>query len=109
VITISGEIEDVDADTFISLAYGKKIEKVIFHDSPGGSWRAGQRIGNWLQGRGITTVAAHVCASSCAMAFLGGDKRMFAPDSPKAVLIYHAPFLQTNNATLETLQHAYFS
>ncbi len=109
VMTVAGTIEDVDADTFITLAYGKKIEKIIFRDSPGGSWRAGQRIGNWLPGRGITTVVEGVCASACATAFLGGDKRMFSPASPRAVLAYHTPFLQTNNMIVEPLKHAWFT
>lgn len=109
VMTVTGTIEDADADAFITLAYGKKIEKIIFRDSPGGSWRAGQRIGTWLPGRGITTVVEGVCASACAAAFLGGDKRMFSPTSPRAVLAYHAPFLQTNNMTVEPLKHAWFT
>lgn len=34
---------------------------------------------------------------------------MFSPDAPRAVLIFHAPFLQTDNGTVETLKYAYFA
>jgi ATP-dependent protease ClpP protease subunit len=108
-ITIEGVIEDRDADAFVALTYGKKIEKVVFRHSPGGSWAAGQRIGNLLLGRHITTVVEGLCASACAMAFLGGDQRLLSSAMPRSFLVFHAPFLEGGNAPVETLEYAYFN
>lgn len=107
-ITIEGRLMDGDVDRFVELTYGKPIRRVIFRASSGGQWRAGQRLGNLLMGKNITTVVEGVCASSCAMAFLGGDKREYATTSDKNVLIFHAPYLPGQTQPLATLKQPFF-
>jgi hypothetical protein len=108
-ITIEGRILDADVDKYVELSYGKPIKKVIFHASTGGQWRAGQRLGNLLMGRKITTIVDGVCASSCAMAFLGGDTREYAKTTSKNLLIYHAPYLPNQAQPLATLKEAFYA
>lgn len=108
-VLFEGMITSVVADDFIGLAYGKEIKRVIFRNSPGGSWSAGQRIGHWLLGKNITTVVDGYCASACASAFLGGDAREFSKDTPNSMLVFHAPYFGPDKAVVETLKYAYFS
>lgn len=107
-ITIEGRIRDADVDKYIELSYGKSITRVIFRASSGGQWRAGQRLGNLLLGRKITTVVDGVCASSCAMAFLGGDTREYAKPPTKSALVFHAPYLPGHAQPLATLKEAFY-
>lgn len=107
-ITIEGRLLDADADEVIGLGYGKPITHVIFKESTGGQWRAGQRIGSWLSGRDITTVVDGFCGSSCAMAFLGGRKREFSKATKHSMLAFHGAFSPGSHEPIVTLQDAWF-
>lgn len=107
-ITIEGRLLDADADQVIGLGYGKPITHVIFKESTGGQWRAGQRIGSWLSGRDITTVVDGFCGSSCAMAFLGGRKREFSKTTPHSMLAFHGAFSPVTHEPVVALQDAWF-
>ncbi len=108
-VTIEGRIFDADADHFVTLTYGKTISTVIFKNSSGGQWKAGQRLSNLIMRRGITSVVEGVCASSCAMAFLGGDVRRFGENATNPMLVFHAPFLPHELRPLESLKEAFFA
>jgi ATP-dependent protease ClpP protease subunit len=50
---------------------------IVFLDSPGGSMQTGLRIGRIIRAHGFMTVVADYtqCASTCALAWLGGKQR----------------------------------
>jgi hypothetical protein len=89
VITVEGEITDRESEEFVRLGLEKIPSKVIFKNSPGGTLKAGLRIGRWMTGKNITTVVNGYCASTCALAFLGGDRREFSTTTPYSFLYFH--------------------
>ncbi len=91
-VVIEGRITDETADKFVDAVYGKAIRQVIFRNSTGGQWRAGQRLANLIVGRNLTTVAEGYCVSACATAFLAGDERLFSGATPSPMLAYHLPY-----------------
>ena len=54
-------------------------------------------MGRIFRERDVTTVveSGEACASSCAVAFLGGKKRIVEDDG---VIMYHAPYFSGENA-----------
>lgn len=66
--------------------------KVIL-ESEGGYLEDGYKLGILFRERGVTTVIEEnkMCASSCAVAFLGGEKRIVASTGS---ILFHAPYLK---------------
>ena len=64
--------------------------------SGGGLLDDGYLMGETFRQRGVTTVIedGEACASSCAVAFLGGTKRILEGD---AIIMYHAPYFTGEN------------
>ena len=64
--------------------------------SGGGLLDDGYLMGETFRQRGVTTVIedGETCASSCAVAFLGGTKRILEGD---AIIMYHAPYFTGEN------------
>ena len=93
----TGVIVRVDGD--LALEDGEKFAAtvrplqgaVILLNSPGGSLMAGLRIGEIVRSRNFSTVVLDddLCASACAIAWLGGRRRYLAP---KARLGFHAAY-----------------
>lgn len=108
-ITIQGKLSNEDADRLVVAMNENVIKTVIFKNSPGGEWRAGKRIGSFLLGKNITTVVEGVCASSCATAFLGGDKRLFSKNGAVPILFFHVPYSPTDNKTIEIYKDQFFA
>jgi len=62
-------------------------------ESGGGYLEDGYKLGKVFRERGVTTIIPDdkMCASSCAVAFLGGKKRVVAT---KGSILFHAPYLK---------------
>lgn len=70
---------------------GKKIAKTVYLNSSGGTLNDGFAIGKVFREVGVSTsvTEGQVCASSCAVAFLGGT---FRDVSHTGKLVFHAPY-----------------
>lgn len=103
-LVLAGPVVPDDPQRFFAAlaAGGTRVTTVHLHDSPGGDLRAGLLIGTLIRDRGLFTVASGLCASSCALAFLGGRERFFGDDRPAArnALGFHGSY------RLQTLQLA---
>ena len=65
--------------------------------SQGGLLEHGYLLGNTLRDYGVTAVieSGEMCASSCAVAFLGGKKRIIERDGE---ILFHAPYKTERNS-----------
>lgn len=102
-LIINGKLTNDDADKVVDAFNQHPISVVTFQNSPGGEWRAGMRIGTFLAARKITTRIEGICASSCALAFLGGARRDVTDSMQRPILFFHAPFVRNQQKPLETL------
>ena len=100
VIFVHGELQQSDADTFNKIAqlYNRAS---VFLSSGGGNLISGIRIGTVIRMRNFSTAVppAAICASACAMAWLGGTQRFM---SPNARVGFHAAFVIENGNVRET-------
>ena len=73
---------------------GKGFSNMVFLSSGGGILSDGYNMGNLFRKYQVTTIVTggQTCASSCAVAFLGGKFRTMSHD---AKLIFHSPYSQT--------------
>lgn len=76
-VLISGEFAYGDGERFQRLAATLPKATTVVFDSPGGNLMAGLQIGETIRAKGYGTLVADgsVCASACAIAWLGGTKR----------------------------------
>lgn len=74
---------------------GSKIVPNVFLNSAGGTLSDGYEMGRVFKREGVQTYVANgqVCASACAVAFLGGKFRRI---SGNGKLIFHAPYIRGN-------------
>jgi hypothetical protein len=81
-IAIRGELKIGDADKFNQMAQ-KYNKPIVSFQSPGGELLTGLKIGEAIRLKGFTTVVApdSICASSCALAWLGGNVRFVSVSS----------------------------
>ena len=82
VILVSGKLEEGDEEKFIAIALGTP-QAVVRFNSDGGNLLAGIEIGKAIRLKDFVTEVADgdVCASACALAWLGGTKRVAHPNS----------------------------
>jgi hypothetical protein len=82
VITVRGELRNGDHIAFDRVAQKYSRGAVLF-DSPGGSLAAGIGIGESIRLKGFATAVEPngTCASSCALAWLGGARRFVSSSS----------------------------
>jgi hypothetical protein len=75
---------------------GDTVGPIVTLASGGGLLEHGYLLGEILRERNITTRISDdkVCASSCAVAFLGGTKRIISDDG---VILFHAPYTTGTN------------
>lgn len=68
--------------------------KTVYLNSQGGNLADGYRMGEIFRANKVRTIITgrQVCASACAIAFLGGMQRYMLHD---ASLIFHAPYIDT--------------
>ncbi len=100
IITIEGTLNAIDAKTFQRLALQWEDAVVVMH-SDGGNLLAGLKIGEAIRLKEFRTVVPSrgVCASACALAWLGGVGRYMAPD---ASIGFHAAYVQKDGRAEET-------
>ena len=78
-ISVTGELVSGDEESFADAVIRVKAGAVVF-DSPGGDLVAGIEIGKAIRLKGLKTLVAggDMCASACALAWLGGIDRFMA-------------------------------
>jgi hypothetical protein len=98
-ITISGPIEYRD-DVKFRLATIDTKKAMVMLASPGGSLDAGLSIGKQIRLGGYSTlVGSRLCASACALAWLGGQRRYMSADSKVG---FHAAYVNDGEFKRET-------
>jgi len=116
-ILATGEIEDGDVERLTAFLSTAEIRKTIaiYLASPGGSLYEGMLLGLFFKNNRIKTIVEgnEVCASACALAFLGGRDNADKPwrsSSSNSYLGFHAfssadsPF-QDENETQMVVSH----
>ncbi len=91
VVGIEGQLELADGEKFATLIRPLGTTIVLFN-SPGGNLLAGLRIGQLIHSRQFSTLVPDdsVCASACALAWVGGTQRYLGP---KSRLGFHAAYM----------------
>lgn len=99
-ITIRGDIVSGDDRRFIDLALGARGGMVVF-TSEGGNLVAALEIGKAIRLKNLITYVSdnRVCASACALAWLGGRTRLA---SSTARIGFHAAYTEANGAKVPT-------
>ena len=59
-----------------------EIDTIVLKNSRGGDAPTGYRVGEYLREKGLNTLVAGYCLSSCSRMFLGGKKRSFSDELP---------------------------
>jgi hypothetical protein len=90
-VLIAGQIEAGDAEKFQHITANTQMAIVVF-SSPGGLLMEGLNIGADIKQRGYVTAVAEntLCASACALAWLGGARRLMTNSSK---IGFHAAFI----------------
>lgn len=100
VIMVEGALESGDEKAFIknSLAVD---DAIVILKSPGGNLKAGLEIGKAIRLKGFGTYVAdgEYCASACALAWLGGTKRLM---SNSARIGFHGAYQERNGEKVTT-------
>ena len=75
----------------ISRTTGNEVSTVVYMNSGGGSLDDGFKLGRIFRKQGVTAyvIQNQVCASSCAIAFLGANFRKL---QGSGLLVFHAPY-----------------
>jgi hypothetical protein len=101
-IVIDGDFEAGDIDTFRTKAASISAPRVVvaFH-SDGGNLVAGIRIGALIREKKFTTVVPDgaSCASACALAWLGGTRRLVGQD---ASVGFHSAYVLKSYGPVES-------
>jgi hypothetical protein len=81
-VKVTGPLESSDKDLFLRKILSLSSAVVAF-DSDGGSLVAGIQIGETIRLKNFSTLVPNGkrCASSCALAWLGGTRRFMGPES----------------------------
>jgi hypothetical protein len=100
IVTVVGELRYGDQKLFIKKTIDLDSAIVIFH-SPGGSIIAGVEIGKAIRLKNFNTYVPKdmLCASACAIAWLGGTKRFM---SSTAKIGFHAAYRVEDGKTSES-------
>jgi hypothetical protein len=98
-ISIKGPLEYRD-DVKFRLATLETKKAIVMLASPGGSLDAGLSIGKQIRLGGFSTlVGSRLCASACALAWLGGERRYMSADSK---IGFHAAYVNDGDFKRET-------
>ncbi|MCX7339104.1 MAG: trypsin-like serine protease [Hyphomicrobiales bacterium] len=100
VVRVSGVLTR-DALARFQQAIGDEKHVVVVLEGPGGNLSTGIEIGNRIRLRGYRTAVAPgtVCASACAIAWLGGARRHLDPSSRVG---FHAAYIDENGRQIES-------
>jgi hypothetical protein len=79
---------------------GKLLPTRVYMNSNGGRLLDGYKLGELFKKYNAETVVAggQFCASSCAVAFLGGKYRII---EPKGIILFHTPYIESENSTIK--------
>jgi invasion protein IalB len=96
-VLVAGKLEPSDGDQFRTKT-GSLSNAVISFRSDGGSVVAGIQIGQIIRVKGFTTSVSRDarCASACALAWLGGTKRLMSAESK---IGFHAAYTSDGRET----------
>ncbi|HKD26254.1 MAG TPA: invasion associated locus B family protein [Xanthobacteraceae bacterium] len=96
-VLVDGKIEQGDGDQF-RLKTGFLSNAIVSFRSDGGSVVAGIQIGEIIRLKGFTTAVSRDarCASACALAWLGGTKRLMSAESK---IGFHAAYTPDGRET----------
>ena len=99
-LKIQGQIDEEDGKRFKDVTQNIKRAVVIL-DSPGGSVLGGLEIGRTIINNNYATSVPNktLCASSCALIWLAGNKRFAEDDS---FIGFHAAFVYKNGKPVES-------
>jgi hypothetical protein len=100
IITIEGPLELGDEKKFVAQVINLENGLVLFN-SPGGNLLAGIEIGKAIRLKNLSTAVASrgICASSCALAWLGGTRRFLFTGS---LVGFHAAYKEVSGVPAET-------
>ena len=100
IIVVTGDIVQSDAAKFREIAANYRSATVVFA-SKGGSLTAGLSMGETIRARKFETSVSSgaMCASACALAWLGGDSRAM---SSSARIGFHASFVLEDGKARES-------
>lgn len=111
-IYASGPVEN-DFGKFQDALAQPGVDKVVFVNSPGGDLWTGMNVGRLIAQRGINTVIAGNCVSSCSIMFMAGKERSFS-DAFRPAMTYigihgaHNSFTKKVDANLQPQIFAFF-
>ena len=91
-VIVKGELELSDAASFRTTV-ASLPKAIILLEGPGGNLIAGMAIGNIIRQRNFITFVDTVCASACALAWLGGTGRFVSKD---ALIGFHAAYRKSD-------------
>ncbi len=99
-LVVSGRFVDGDFEKF-KYALNTSSPSLIVFESPGGSLEEGLAIGSTIAAKKLNTLVSKdtLCASACAIAWLGGNKRFL---DPTARLGFHAAYIKVGEYALES-------
>jgi hypothetical protein len=99
-VTISGELQEADAAQFRS-AVAIYPKAIVAFESTGGNLLAGIEIGTQIRLRNYVTLVPDntICASPCAVAWLGGTRRFMGRNS---YIGFHAAYVTQDGRAVET-------
>jgi hypothetical protein len=81
-------------DACLHKVHNKWVKTQVFLNSGGGYLFDGVRLGEFFRENNIQTEISdgEICASACAIAFLGGTTRVM---KGKSILLFHSPYRET--------------
>jgi hypothetical protein len=99
-ILVAGKFDPEDGEAFANKVSGL-TGGIVLLNSTGGSLLAGLRIGSLIRLRSFTTVVPDrtICASACALAWLGGSTRYMGT---RSLVGFHAAYRVKNGRQEET-------
>ena len=98
VILVAGTLAYGDEKQFAFVSRDMP-KALVALDGPGGNLHAGLEIGRAIRMKGYVTLAPKSCASACALAWLGGQKRAMFPG---ARVGFHAAYTDESGTLVPT-------
>ncbi|NVE00085.1 hypothetical protein [Massilia sp. BJB1822] len=108
VITVSGKIDSLVYDDLSKIFANESVSTIVFKNSGGGSFFPALNIGKLISEKNVKTVVEGVCASACAIAFLGGDSREFSSEQADSALMFHPGFAQASQVPAQETKAIFF-
>ncbi|MCQ8277540.1 hypothetical protein NFI95_03625 [Acetobacteraceae bacterium KSS8] len=101
IVVVQGEFMPEDGTSFANTVSGLRAPVLVAFDSPGGAVVAGLQMGLVIRSRGFVTAVTSraLCASACALAWLGGKSRLIQGSGRVG---FHAAFNEVAGQKIET-------